>query len=359
MATDAGALIMGLLQGAGLGRTVGDNQSQQAQVANTQVNNELGQQKLIDAHRAQAEDEAFQADAAAYSQNPTIDALGQLAAKHPAHAEALKHAYSLMSEPARTSRLGQLGELYAAAGNNRPELVAKKINQLKAAESRAGIDTTGYDDLSASIASRDPDAMNLVRGYAQAHMAAADPAKFPTVWSAIGADDRQTQLQPARLARAESDAETAAAEAAAAPGYYADRARKEDAQADISETDSAWRVAKNSAAVASSRAQAAHLYSLIKSEATRQSTSPGKVSVGSIMAPIYAKVAQGTPLSPGENAAWTAYTHAPKGTRAAPAVAGGGSAGVAAAPAAQHVAVNPKTGQRLVWDSKRGWVAAR
>lgn len=329
-------------------------------------------QAAIQAQRKAEQDARYGDDMGAFMTAPNLVQYGKLIAAHPDFAAQTKAAYDAMDAQARRTDLAHTSQIYAAATNGRFDLAASAYEARRNADHEAGLADPMDDAMIEMLKSGSPDQQQAAVGILRAHLSAVEPDKFASTFGALNKDSREAALQPFELDKASADASTAQAEAEAAPGYYAGRTRKVAAEADIAATDSAWRVAKNSAAVAQDRASASNLYSLIQERGKAAKKAPGKVTVGDIMSPIYAKVAAGTPLTQGENAAWGAYTRAPKADRAAnaPAVVGGRAAPagrapasrapapVAARPASAPIITDPRTGRRMTVVGGK-WVPVR
>jgi hypothetical protein len=163
MATDINSIIGGLLQGAGLGRTVGDNQAQSAQTRLAQQGLQLGQIKIADAQRSHQAADRYSQDTAEYLAKPTMDALVALAVKHPEKAEQYQNLWKLKDEAQSSGDLMALVPAHAAIENNRPELAIAKLQARADAERKAGIDASELDDQIAALKSGDPAQINGVK----------------------------------------------------------------------------------------------------------------------------------------------------------------------------------------------------
>lgn len=135
--------------------------------------------RLQQAQHQEQRDQQFQTDLNAYYQNPTLDGLARLAARYPEQAEALKQTYQVMDQQQRQSRVLQFGSLMNAAANGRVDLVKRQVQSIRDAEAAKGMDTSEADDLLNRLNNGDTTALNQVKGFAQLHLAAIDPAKFP------------------------------------------------------------------------------------------------------------------------------------------------------------------------------------
>lgn len=201
MATSADALIGSLLQQPGLiGQAFQQARTAAGQQAQNAVDVQLGQQQI------QANQQAFAAQAQAqqqqqqfgqwwqdYASNPTPDKLRQGIALFPQQAKAIQDQSAALDAPARQSRELQLGQLYNAAKNGRADLVGSQLDDVIAAEQKAGIDTKDAEQVKAALASGDKDALKGVVAFTQAHLALSNPDFAKT----LGIGDREnhyTQL---------------------------------------------------------------------------------------------------------------------------------------------------------------------
>lgn len=195
MASDPGALIAQLLSSGGVnGFQQGQQQYQDRQLeqAGEQQQLQAGAIQLQAAQQKQQQEQAYQSETQSYLNDPTPAALNRLALKFPDHAEALKQVYSSMDATAKSARLTQFGGLFSAADNNRADLVTKQLTDIKTAEQAQGIDTSDIDDALSGLAQGGDaatQALKTVKGIAQIHIAAADPAKFAQTYSDFGGED--------------------------------------------------------------------------------------------------------------------------------------------------------------------------
>lgn len=182
MATDPtqmfGALLGTLEQTGNIQQNAQAYQGNQQALQSGQQQLALGALQLAAAKQQQAQQQQYQQDVQSYYQNPTLDRLSALAAKYPQQAAALKQSYDIMNEGQRQSALTQFGSLYNAADNNKPDLVRAQLEQIKSAEQKQGIDTTDIDNTLDALNSDPASAMNMVKGFAQIHLAAAGVDKF-------------------------------------------------------------------------------------------------------------------------------------------------------------------------------------
>lgn len=110
-----------------------------------------------------------------------------LIARHPDKYQALKAGWDIKDDAQKTSDLGYFGSVHAALDNNKPDLATKLIEDRITAEKQAGLDTTGDEQLLEGIKAGDPDALNSVKGFALANIAAATgPGRFAETYAKLG-----------------------------------------------------------------------------------------------------------------------------------------------------------------------------
>ena len=173
MATDPSQLIMGLLQGAGFGRTIADNQQQQAQIGLMSQQQQEAAARMMQSQATVDNDARYHQAVAAYTANPTPRALADLQAQFPDHADALAKSWDTMDAPARQSRQTLLSELFHGAQSGSTDLVVGNITRIRDAERAQGTGTEEADHILAMLA--DPAqreaGMRAVTAFAQAHLA--------------------------------------------------------------------------------------------------------------------------------------------------------------------------------------------
>jgi hypothetical protein len=179
------ALILNMLQGAGVGRTVSDFQQQNAQTAQAQQQVKIGDAQLAVAAREQSEEARFQDAVQDYYKDPKPEKLIRMQVAFPKHAEALKAPYAALDAEQRTNAQTVFGSLHSAAMNGRKDLVRTQLQGIQAAERAQGIDTSEIDDALVGLATDDPGIMRQIQGFAQMHLAATDSAKFAATYGAI------------------------------------------------------------------------------------------------------------------------------------------------------------------------------
>lgn len=194
-AIDPDALIAGLLGGAGFGTTAGQHASRNLQNQQGQQQTAaLRQSALLDqARTAQIAQDAqqqkqYQTDVGSYLTNPTPGALAGLIARYPKQADALKKGWDIKDDSVRRADMGQFGAIYSALDNGKPELAVAQLRQRRDAEKAQGIDTAELDQYLEALQSGDKDAINTVKGFALAQIAAGDRDKFSEIYKTVGGE---------------------------------------------------------------------------------------------------------------------------------------------------------------------------
>lgn len=177
MATDqlVDQMIMNLVN---MPKNISDSVAQNQQQALAQQAGALQVQQL---QRQADQDAQYDLDSDAYLQNQTPQQLAALVTKYPDKFQALKLGYEVMDEPRQQGMKVQFGNLYNAADNNRPDLLAKQIDDLISAEKKAGIDTADAQAMADRLRSNDPDTVKAatasLKNFAAVHLSALD-SKF-------------------------------------------------------------------------------------------------------------------------------------------------------------------------------------
>lgn len=178
LANAPGLAAQSVLQGAN--DEIGRQQAQQQ----TQFNG-LKMQML---QQQQGQEEAFQNATSAYLTDPTPANLSSLMARFPDKAEALKKSWDVKDEAVRRADMGQFGAIYAALDNGKADLAIAQLRQRRDAEKAKGIDTSELEHYLEALATGDKDAINAVKGFALAQIAAGDRDKFSEIYKTVGGD---------------------------------------------------------------------------------------------------------------------------------------------------------------------------
>lgn len=186
MASSADAIIQGLLAGTGFGRTSADfaQQNQQLSLGNQRL--QLGQMQMAQAQQEAQRQQQYQAAAQDYFANPNPNKLAALATMFPEQAKALSEAWKIKDEAQKLSDTTWFSSIENAAKNGRKDLALSQLKNRRDAESRAGGDTSELDDVIRDLEAGEEGSLNYVRGYALAHLRAADPGNFDKNYGSKG-----------------------------------------------------------------------------------------------------------------------------------------------------------------------------
>lgn len=249
------------------------------------------------------------------SREPTAAGYADLMARFPKHRDALAKSWEVREQAAQKADRQTFAEMWAAGRAGRWDLVAQAARQRYDAELEAGLADDNDRAFLEMVESEDPEARAAALGLIGAELSVSTGDKFADTLKTLGEESRKDELHPLEVREHRASAANEEAEAEAAPDYYRNRARKEGADAAIAETDSAWRQAEKAADLDLKKNQVTALKSLIALRGKELNKPPRGVTVAEIMAPVQQKVVDGVPLSPGELAAWTAWTGAPASVR--------------------------------------------
>jgi len=209
------------------------------------------------ARQSQEDEERYIAEAATVFQNPTSDAIRSFQARYPKYSEAIGKAWDGWQSDGRASDVTQISSILSNLRAGRPERAAQMARERYEADLKAGKADDQDREIIAALESNDPEQLRQVGGLLMMQLAAAtDPEKVAANYQDLSQEFRQQDLHPSVVAKAESEAVKAAAEAKTAPAYYDARARREDAQADISESDARFRDRSNASIIAGRDARA-------------------------------------------------------------------------------------------------------
>lgn len=189
MASDPSQLLLHLANAPGLAA------QSVFQGANDEIGRQQAQQqmqfnglKMQMLQQQQGQEEAFQTATSAYLTDPTPANLSSLMARFPDKADALKKSWDVKDDAVRRADMGQFGAIYAALSNNKADLAIAQLRQRRDAEKAKGIDTSELDHYLEALATGDKDAINAVKGFALAQIAAGDRDKFSEIYKTVGGD---------------------------------------------------------------------------------------------------------------------------------------------------------------------------
>lgn len=184
MATDPSSLIQSLVGAPGL---LGPQSVQNANaLAERQATQVATQQAQANLNR----DAQYQADVENYLANQSPENLAALVAKYPDKYEALQQSHKVLSDRQQAAIQTGLANLYGAAQNEAPDLVADHLDRIIQAEDDEGMDTYEGKQIAANLRSSDPAtvkaALKRVENFSAAHLSYMNP-KFATALG-IGQD---------------------------------------------------------------------------------------------------------------------------------------------------------------------------
>lgn len=197
MASDPSQLLLHLANAPGLA----------AQSVFQGANDELGRQqarqqmqfnglKMQMLQQQQGQEEAFQTATSAYLTDPTPANLSSLMARFPDKAGALKKSWDVKDDAVRRADMGQFGAIYSALSNNKTDLAVAQLRARRDAEKAKGIDTSELDHYLEALVTGDKDAINAVKGFALAQIAAGDRDKFSEIYKTVGGDRGAKVVMP-------------------------------------------------------------------------------------------------------------------------------------------------------------------
>lgn len=175
MATDPSAIIQGMLQSAGLGRTVSDFQQQDAQTQGQQQRNQIGQMQIAATQVQQQRDNAFHSALGSLANDPSDGNLAKIALQFPEQVDALKKSKALLDEPVLNAHKTYFSGLERVAGANNSKLVTQQLQSMITAEKAQGHDTSEAEDMLSRVNAGDPAAMKQVQAFAKGQLYVIDP----------------------------------------------------------------------------------------------------------------------------------------------------------------------------------------
>lgn len=190
MASNPDDFLRALIGTTGM-RPIQEVQQGQQQLAQGNQQLQIGQMQIAQAQQKAAQDAAFQQDTQAYFSGHLP--LSALVARYPQQAEQIQKANKVLEEPVRKSRITQFGSIYNAAKSNRPDLLVRSLESIRAAEKDQGVDTSEVDDAISAINSGDKNAIGYAQRFAEMNLAALDPEFAKSV--GVGKDDTFTLSQ--------------------------------------------------------------------------------------------------------------------------------------------------------------------
>jgi hypothetical protein len=151
-------------------------------------NMQINRLKMAALQQEQGQEEAFQGAVQQYLTAPTPGSLSALMARFPDKADALKKSWDVKDHAVRAADMGQFGAIYSALDNGKTDLAIGQLRQRRDAEKAQGIDTTDLDHYLEALQTGDKAAINTVKGFALAQLAAGDSDKFSEIFKTVGGD---------------------------------------------------------------------------------------------------------------------------------------------------------------------------
>lgn len=183
-------------QGYQLGAGIVANQEQQQQTSLQLQQQQLGMQRA----------QAMQQASMAVAQNPTPQAIAQLAIAFPEMSKQFKDANDMLTPVQQQGRIDHASAVYAALQSGRPDVAANLLNaRADALENSGDTQGAGIQRSMAQWATLHPDSLKMTAGMMLA--SAMGPDKFATTFSTIG---------PSALDKSTADASKATTEAGVA-----------------------------------------------------------------------------------------------------------------------------------------------
>lgn len=260
---------------------------------------------------AEQEDElAYVEEATRVFANPNASEIAKLQARFPKRHSAIKTAWDTKSEAVKSADISNLSNIWGATRSGKWDLAAKWARQRYEAEMQRG-EADDTDRVIVDILENGtPEDRATVTGLISHQiLGALGPEKFASAYESFSEGEERDTMRPFKVTKAQSDAETATAEADSADEYYTARARSEKAQADTREAESAWVDVKNASQIEVNRARKANIYSVIKKRGSALGKAPGKVTPQDVTDYLSTK-GKKSKLTPAELEAWNHFNKA-------------------------------------------------
>lgn len=166
----------------------------------------------IDQRTAQEQEQrtqqSYMADMQAYAQKPTAQGAAQLALKYPKQAEAIGGYFKTLDAERQKAEIQFGNQVYGALTGGRADIATQLLERRVEALKNSGQDYQDeqvYLDQLKNDPQRGGQAVMAMLGYG---MASLDP-KFAETHAKFGSERRADELQPAAVAKAGADAQTA------------------------------------------------------------------------------------------------------------------------------------------------------
>jgi hypothetical protein len=174
--------------------------------AGTSIRQSIDQQAAQE--KEQRLQQSYTADMQAYAQKPTAQGAAQLALKYPKQAEAIGGYFKTLDSERQKSEIQFGNQVYGALTGGRSDIATQLLERRVEALKNSGQDYQDeqvYLDQLKNDPQKGGQAVMAMLGYG---MAALDP-KFAETHAKFGSERRADELQPAAVAKAGADAQTA------------------------------------------------------------------------------------------------------------------------------------------------------
>ena len=151
---------------------------------------------------------AYQSDISQYMQAPTAQGAAALSLKYQGQREAIAAAFKDVSADRQQAELKAGNMIYGALNTGRPDVAASVLQNRITALSNAGQDASQEQQWLQVLQSDPVNGPRQVQGMLGYGLAALDP-KFTENHAKFGTEQRAAELQPAAVAKAGADAQTA------------------------------------------------------------------------------------------------------------------------------------------------------
>lgn len=150
----------------------------------------------------------MQQDFVALGSNPTPQAIASLSVRYPQFSEQFKRSYDMLTETQRQSKLSAAIPIYAAIQSGRPDVASQQLEDQAAAYENSGMTAEANQSRAmAKLVKDHPEFANKSFGLLLSSV--IGPEKFAENFGKLGGERRADELQPAAVAKAGADAQTA------------------------------------------------------------------------------------------------------------------------------------------------------
>lgn len=249
--------------------------------------------ELEQARKSAENEQQYVLDAAEVFRAPTAQGIRELQARYPRYSGLIDKVWGTYDDNQRQAGTTMLGSILTNIRNGNLDRALELAREDYEADVAAGRDTAEGRYVVEILKGRDPDEVAQLGGLLTMQLAAsAGPDKVAAAYQDLSEEFRQQDMHPARVAKAVSDSQVAAAEAAVADKYYTARASNEESRADIAETDARWRDRSNASTVAGREARTVRTQALAQAEPAAKPKRGTKSSKPLKERPVYVQYAR-------------------------------------------------------------------